>query len=59
MVKTRMLQMVVVLLLALAWAPRLWAEIEVTIDRDDCSKHLLTWGGHVARNNGRPPRSKG
>lgn len=33
--------------------------IEVTIDRDDCSKHLLTWGGHVARNNGRPPRSKG
>ncbi|UCH39633.1 MAG: protein BatD [Gammaproteobacteria bacterium] len=34
MVKTRMLQMVVVLLLALAWAPRLWAEIEVTIDRN-------------------------
>ncbi len=31
--------------------------IEVAIDRDDCSKHLLEWGRHVAANNGRPPRS--
>jgi pyruvate decarboxylase len=31
--------------------------IEVLIDRDDCSKNLLEWGGHVARNNGRPPRT--
>jgi TPP-dependent 2-oxoacid decarboxylase len=31
--------------------------IEVVIDRDDCSKTLLEWGGHVAKNNGRPPRS--
>ncbi len=30
--------------------------IEVTIDRDDCSKELLEWGRHVAANNGRPPR---
>ncbi|MCO6044288.1 thiamine pyrophosphate-binding protein [Aeoliella sp. ICT_H6.2] len=30
--------------------------IEVMIDRDDCSSNLLEWGGHVARNNGRPPR---
>jgi TPP-dependent 2-oxoacid decarboxylase len=30
--------------------------IEVRIDRDDCSKNLLEWGTHVARNNGRPPR---
>ena len=30
--------------------------IEVAIDRDDCSKNLLEWGGHVAKNNGRPPR---
>ncbi len=30
--------------------------IEVQIDRDDCSKNLLQWGGHVAKNNGRPPR---
>jgi len=30
--------------------------IEVAIDRDDCSKNLLEWGGHVARNNGRPAR---
>ena len=29
--------------------------IEVAIDRDDCSKHLLEWGRHVAANNGRPP----
>ena len=29
--------------------------IEVAIDRDDCSKELLEWGGHVAKNNGRPP----
>ncbi|MFN2141681.1 MAG: thiamine pyrophosphate-binding protein [Candidatus Promineifilaceae bacterium] len=33
------------------------ALIEVLIDRDDCSKNLLEWGGHVARNNGRPPRA--
>ena len=32
------------------------AFIEVLIDRDDCSKNLLVWGGHVAKNNGRPPR---
>ena len=32
------------------------ALIEVLIDRDDCSKNLLVWGGHVAKNNGRPPR---
>lgn len=31
--------------------------IEVAIDRDDCSKELLEWGGHVAVNNGRPHRS--
>lgn len=31
--------------------------IEVTIDRDDCSKDLLEWGRHVAANNGRPPRT--
>jgi len=30
--------------------------VEVAIDRDDCSKNLLKWGGHVARNNGRPPK---
>jgi len=30
--------------------------IEVEVDRDDCSKTLLEWGGHVARNNGRPLR---
>ncbi|MCG8586611.1 MAG: thiamine pyrophosphate-dependent enzyme, partial [Pirellulales bacterium] len=30
--------------------------IEAQIDRDDCSKNLLEWGSHVARNNGRPPR---
>ncbi|MAC52676.1 MAG: pyruvate decarboxylase, partial [Gimesia sp.] len=32
------------------------ALIEVLIHRDDCSKDLLVWGGHVAKNNGRPPR---
>jgi TPP-dependent 2-oxoacid decarboxylase len=32
------------------------ALIEVVIDRDDCSKTLLTWGAHVAKNNGRPSR---
>ncbi len=31
--------------------------IEVTIGRDDCSRNLLEWGGYVARNNSRPPRS--
>jgi TPP-dependent 2-oxoacid decarboxylase len=30
--------------------------IEVLIDRDDCNKNLLVWGGHVGKNNGRPPR---
>ena len=30
--------------------------IEVKIDRDDCSRELLEWGSHVAKNNGRPPR---
>jgi TPP-dependent 2-oxoacid decarboxylase len=30
--------------------------IEVVIDRDDCSKNLLRWGAHVAKNNARPPR---
>lgn len=33
------------------------ALIEVAIDRDDCSKNLLEWGGHVAKNNSRPPRT--
>ncbi len=33
------------------------AMIEVIIDRDDCSKNLLEWGGYVARNNGRAPRT--
>ncbi len=32
--------------------------IEVQIDRDDCSKNLLEWGAHVAKNNARPPRLK-
>jgi TPP-dependent 2-oxoacid decarboxylase len=32
------------------------ALIEVMIDRDDCSKNLLEWGGLVAKNNSRPPR---
>jgi TPP-dependent 2-oxoacid decarboxylase len=32
------------------------ALIEVAIDRDDCSKTLLAWGAHVAKNNGRPSR---
>ncbi|MCP4193877.1 MAG: pyruvate decarboxylase [Planctomycetaceae bacterium] len=30
--------------------------IELTIERDDCSRTLLEWGAHVARNNGRPAR---
>jgi TPP-dependent 2-oxoacid decarboxylase len=30
--------------------------IETIIDRDDCSKQLLEWGTHVAKNNGRPLR---
>jgi len=33
--------------------------IEVTIDRDDCSKNLLSWGAHVATNNARAPRTAG
>ncbi|MEM7223132.1 MAG: thiamine pyrophosphate-binding protein [Pseudomonadota bacterium] len=32
--------------------------IEVAIDRDDCSRNLLRWGGHVAKNNGRPTRCR-
>jgi len=31
--------------------------IEVAIARDDCSKNLLEWGAHVAKNNSRPPRA--
>lgn len=31
--------------------------IEVTIHRDDCSKNLLEWGGYVAKNNSRLPRT--
>ena len=30
--------------------------IECTIDRDDCTADLLSWGRQVARANGRPPR---
>ena len=30
--------------------------IEVTLDRDDCSKELLEWGSRVASNNSRPPK---
>ncbi len=30
------------------------ALIECVIDRDDCSKDLLEWGIHVAKNNSRP-----
>lgn len=33
--------------------------IELKIDRDDCSRELLEWGAHVAKNNGRAPRFKG
>ena len=29
--------------------------IECDIDRDDCSKDLITWGHYVAAANGRPP----
>jgi len=32
------------------------ALIECLIDRDDCSKQLLEWGMHVAKNNSRPLR---
>ena len=32
------------------------ALVECIIDRDDCSKNLLEWGTHVAKNNSRPPR---
>ena len=35
------------------------ALIEAMIDRDDCSRNLLSWGAHVATNNARPPRSSG
>lgn len=31
--------------------------IEAIIDRDDCSKNLLEWGSHVAKNNSRPLRT--
>ena len=30
--------------------------IEITIDRDDCSKELLEWGSKVAFNNAREPK---
>ncbi|MEM0965339.1 MAG: thiamine pyrophosphate-binding protein [Verrucomicrobiota bacterium] len=30
--------------------------IEVTIDKDDCSKELLEWGSRVAHINGAPPK---
>lgn len=30
--------------------------IELTIDRDDCSKELLEWGSRVAAVNGAPPK---
>jgi len=33
--------------------------IECTIDQDDCSKELITWGHFVAAANGRPPRGTG
>ncbi len=42
--------------MAEAWEHDGPALIEVAIDRDDCSKTLLTWGGHVAKNNGRAAR---
>ena len=29
--------------------------LEVTIDKDDCSKELLEWGSRVAAANSRPP----
>lgn len=31
--------------------------IEVMLDKDDCNEKLLTWGSHVALNNGRLPQS--
>ncbi|KAK3400762.1 pyruvate decarboxylase [Sordaria brevicollis] len=31
--------------------------IECTIDQDDCSKELITWGHYVAAANARPPRN--
>jgi pyruvate decarboxylase len=31
--------------------------IECVIDRDDCSKELISWGHYVAAANARPPRS--
>jgi TPP-dependent 2-oxoacid decarboxylase len=30
--------------------------IELTIDRDDCSKELLEWGSRVASVNSAPPK---
>lgn len=32
--------------------------IECTIDQDDCSKELITWGHYVAAANARPPRHR-
>lgn len=31
--------------------------IEAILDKDDCNERLLTWGSHVALNNGRPPQA--
>ncbi|KAM7212962.1 thiamine diphosphate-binding fold [Rhypophila decipiens] len=33
--------------------------IECTIDQDDCSKELITWGHFVASANARPPKGDG
>ena len=30
--------------------------IEVMLEKDDCNKDLLSWGGRVAAYNGRLPR---
>ncbi|KAK0624967.1 pyruvate decarboxylase [Bombardia bombarda] len=32
--------------------------IECTIDQDDCSKELITWGHYVAAANARPPKGR-
>lgn len=33
--------------------------VECTIDQDDCSKELITWGHYVAKANARPPVQPG
>jgi len=33
--------------------------IECTLDRDDCTQELVTWGKRVAAANARPPRAGG